>query len=62
MNEKKITLELVEKDGNAFTILGSFRRQSRKEGWSEDEIKEVMDEARSRDYNYLLSTIQKHCK
>lgn len=59
---KTVTLELVGLDGNAFAILGAFQRQARREKWTPDEIKEVMDNAKSGDYNHLLSTIMNHCE
>lgn len=59
---KTVTLELVGLDGNAFSILGAFQRQARKEGWTAAEIKEVIDEAKKDDYNHLLSTIMDHCE
>lgn len=39
---KKITLDLVGLDGNAFSLLGHFRKQAKKEGWSAEEIKQVI--------------------
>ena len=30
---KKINLKLVGLDGNAFSIMGAFQRQARKENW-----------------------------
>lgn len=57
---KKIDLELVGINGNAFAIMGAFQAQARKEKWSEDEIKKVLDEAKSGDYDHLLQTIMAH--
>ena len=54
---KTITLELVGINGNAFALLGSFQRQAKKEGWSLEEIKEVLDECRKGDYDHLLQTL-----
>jgi hypothetical protein len=59
---KKIKLKLVGLDGNAFSILGAFRKQAKKEGWTEEEIKLVTQEATSKDYNHLLITLNKYCK
>ena len=39
---KKIKLQLVGLDGNAFSIMGAFSRQAKKEGWSQDEITAVL--------------------
>ena len=58
---KKVKLDLVGLDGNAFMLMGAFSKQARKEGWAQDEIKTVMDEAKSGDYNHLLTTLMSHC-
>jgi hypothetical protein len=59
---KTVNLNLIGVNGNAFAIMGVFQRQARREGWTQDEIKQVLDEAKSKDYNYLLATIENHCK
>ena len=59
--EKKVHLELLGIDGNAWSIMGAFRGKAKKEGWSEEEIRNVLEEARSGDYSHLLQTIQEHC-
>lgn len=58
---KKLNLKLVGLDGNAFAIMGAFKQQARKEGWSPLEINEVLDKAMGGDYSNLLSTIAQHC-
>jgi hypothetical protein len=60
MPAKKVKLKLVGLDGNAFNLLGHFRRQAIKEGWSDKEISEVIDEATSGDYDHLLQTLLKY--
>ncbi len=60
MTTKKVPLELEGMDGNAFSILGAWRKLARKSGWSEEEIKSVMDDAKSGDYDHLLSVIMRH--
>ena len=57
MTNKKITLNLEGMDGNAFAIMGAFSKQARKEGWSKEEINEVLTEAKKSDYDHLLQTI-----
>ena len=54
---EKVKMQLVGLDGNAFSIMGEFQRNARKQGWTADEIKAILDEAMSGDYNHLLSTI-----
>jgi hypothetical protein len=61
MPTKKVSLDLTEIDGNAFALLAAFRRQARREGWSDGEIKSVLDEARVADYDHLVSTLVKLC-
>ena len=52
-----VQMELVGADGNAFSILGRFKREARKQGWDTDSITKVTDHAKSGDYNNLLVTI-----
>jgi hypothetical protein len=60
--EKTVNLDLVGVNGNAFMIMGVFKRQAKKEGWTAKEIEAVLKEAKSKDYNYLLGTIENHCE
>tara|TARA_R110002051_G_scaffold181774_1_gene251311 strand:- start:82878 stop:83093 length:216 start_codon:yes stop_codon:yes gene_type:complete len=60
--EKSINLNLIGVNGNALAIMGAFRKQARKEGWSTEEIKAVIDEAIANDYSHLLATIENHCE
>jgi len=60
--EKTVNLNLIGVDGNAFMIMGVFKKQAKKEGWTPEEIKQVMDEAKSGDYVHLLATIENHCE
>ena len=61
INTKKIQLDLVGIDGNAYAIMGTFQRQARREGWTKEEIDSVLKEAQSGDYDHLLKTIMAHC-
>ena len=45
--KKYVKLQLWGLDGNAFSLLGAFRSQARKEKWSEEDISKVLTEARS---------------
>jgi len=60
--DKKVTLKLVGLDGNAFSIMGAFKKQAYKEGWTKEEIDSVLKEAMSGDYDHLLATIMDHCE
>ena len=59
--DKTIKLNLVGIDGNAFSIMGAFSKQAKKEKWAKEEISTVLGEARSGDYNHLLATIMSYC-
>ena len=52
-----VQMELVGADGNAFSILGRFKREARKQGWDADSITKVTDHAMAGDYDNLLVTI-----
>lgn len=59
---KKIKLNLSELDGNAFVLMAAFQRQARREQWTPEEIKSVLDECRSGDYDNLLCTLMDVCE
>lgn len=59
---KKVKLILVGLESNAFSLLGAFRRQARREGWTQEEIEKVTQEATSGDYDHLLVTLSYHCE
>lgn len=44
--EKTVNLELVGVDGNAYAVMGAFSRQARREGWTQEEIDLVLEEAK----------------
>ena len=55
--EKKVKMTLVGLDGNAFSLMGAFSENAKHQGWSKEEIKVVLDECKSSDYNHLLQTL-----
>lgn len=58
MKEKKLLKgSLVGVNWNAFAILWYFVQQARRQGWEQKEIQEVLDEAKSSNYEHLLHTI-----
>lgn len=58
---KKVKLNLIGLEGNAFSLMGAFQKQARNEKWTPDEIKAVLDECQSGDYNHLLATLNNVC-
>ncbi len=59
-HKKKVKLRLQGLDGNAFAIMGAFRRQAKKENWSPEEIDYVLTKAQSGDYDHLIRTMIEH--
>ena len=59
---KKIKLNLVGLDGNAFALMGAFQKQAQREKWTKDEIKAVLDKCTSGDYDNLIVTLWEHCE
>lgn len=62
LDPKRITLSLVGLDGNAFNLMACFKRQALNEGWTPEEITEVLDKAKEKDYSHLLQVLGNHCK
>jgi hypothetical protein len=60
--DKTVKLRLIGVDANAFSLMGAFQCQARKEGWSKKEIDTVINEATSGDYDHLLRTLSAHCR
>ena len=58
---KTVQLRLAGLNGNAYSLMGAFQRQARKEGWSKEEIDKVLAECKSGDYGHLLYTLIEHC-
>jgi hypothetical protein len=52
--EVKPEVELVGRDGNAFSIMAACSRAARKAGWTTEEIEEVTNKMKSGDYDNLL--------
>ena len=59
-NTKKVQLDLVGINGNAFAIMGAFQTAAKRQGWDKAEIEVVLDEAMSGDYDHLLQTLITH--
>jgi len=59
---KSVNLQLEGLNGNAFALMGAFQKQARIENWKPEEIKAVLDEAKSSDYDYLLFVLSNHCE
>ena len=58
--DSKPELRLVGEDGNAFAILGAAQRAARKAGWPKEMVEEMMNKAKSGDYDHLLQTMMEY--
>ena len=56
-NGKRVKMNLVGLDGNAFVLMGTFSRNAIRQGWTKTETDRVLRECMSGDYNHLLSTL-----
>jgi len=59
---KKVNLNLLGLNGNAFSLMGAFQKQARRDGWTQEEINEVLNECKKGDYNHLLQTLIGYCE
>lgn len=57
-----VPCNLIGVDGNAFALMGHWRKSAQRAGRTKEEIKLVLDEAMQGDYNKLISTLFKYCK
>ena len=48
---------MVGQDGNAFSLMGNFQKYARKAGWSSEDVDEVIEIAKSGNYDQLLGVI-----
>lgn len=54
MKKKKPVVELINNDGNAFSIIARTRKALRTAGYSAEDIKKYETEAMSGDYDKLI--------
>lgn len=57
-----VTCKLLGVDGNAFVLMTHWQRCARQAGWPEKDIKQVLDDAMSGDYQHLLCVLADHCE
>ena len=57
MDTLKVPMNLVGVDGNAFVILGTFRKKALRAGYTKEQTEAVITHATSGDYDHLLQTI-----
>jgi hypothetical protein len=57
---KKVKMKLVGLDSNAFSLMGAFKQNARRQGWNKEEIDVVMKKCMSGDYDNLLRVLIEH--
>ena len=57
---KKVKMRLVGLDSNAFSLMGAFKQNARRQGWNKEEIDVVMKKCMSGDYDNLLRVLIEH--
>jgi hypothetical protein len=57
MTQKKVIMDLTTIDGNAYSLMGHFSKNARRQGWTKEEIDAVLKDCMSGDYNHLVSTL-----
>jgi len=55
--ERKVKGTFDSIDGNAFMLMGYFQKLAKEQGISKEWIQGVLDEAKSKDYNHLITTL-----
>lgn len=59
---KRVKFDLMSVDGNAYSLMGHFKVAARRQGWTHEEIRKVIDECTSGDYDHLVATLCAHCQ
>ena len=57
---KTVKMTLVGVDGNAFSVMGTFRQNALKQGWTRQEVQQVLDYAKQGDNIHLMNAIMLH--
>lgn len=55
-----VKLDLIGLDGNAFSLMGAFKKAARRQGWTAEAIDAVIEECKSGDYDHLLCTLMEN--
>lgn len=60
LDGKTVQMNLVGLDGNAFSLMGAFSSNARRQGWTKQEIDTVINECMLGDYDNLISVLVAH--
>lgn len=48
-------------DGNAFSLLGLFRKTAQRQGFTDEQINPIIEDAKKGDYSHLVYTLTSNC-
>lgn len=60
LNGKKVKLQLVGINGNAFALMGAWQSAAKRQGFTKEDIDKVLAEAMSGDYDKLVCVLDVH--
>lgn len=52
-----VIFDLTSVDGNVFMLMGTFKKLARRQGWLQENIKAVLDECITGDYDHAVQTL-----
>ena len=55
--DKKVRMNMVGMDGNAFNLMGQFEKRAKLDKWESEEIQYVLHQCMIGDYNHLISVL-----
>lgn len=56
----KVKIDWASVKDNAFAMLGAFRKAARRQGYPQADIDRVVSEAKSGDYEHLVSVLMRN--
>ena len=56
----EVALDFDRVEGNAYALLGAFRKAARRRGCPQADIGRVIDDARSGDYGHLMNVLMRN--
>ena len=56
----EVALDFDRVEGNAYSLLGAFRKAARRQGYPQADIDRVIAEARSGDYGHLVDVLMRN--
>lgn len=57
-----VKFNLLGKDSNAFSLMGFWQKAAKKQNTPKEEIKAVLDDCMTSDYNHLLRVLMENSK